>query len=178
MRVFGREDFVTRMCRLSGRWTITGREGDGYDLRSNDARAVRYLSARHRPGVDYVMFHAALPLRFPLDRTPSGLFARLLLRNAGLQFCHWNLDLRGGFEASAYLHAQWPVPGMTPEFFDSLCRELTEEVRGFHQELRDKFLGDGSPSVRLATGGPDVRHVGPVRDRPGQPNRPSLLDRR
>lgn len=126
------------------------------------------------------MLHAALPLRFPLDKTPSGLFARMLLRNVGLKFCHWNFDRRGGFEASAYLHAQWPTAGMTPEFFGSLCRGMAEEVSGFHQELRDKFLGDGSPTVRPAAAGPDTPDIcflGPVGNRLPGPDRPSLLYR-
>ena len=180
MQLFAREDFVTRMCRLSGRWAVIGREGDSYDLRSDDTRAVRYLSVRHRPDVGYVMFHAALSLRFPLDKTPSGLFARMLLRNVRLKFCHWNLDLRGSFEASAYLNAQWPTPGMTHEFFGSLCREMAEEVSGFHQELRDRFRGDWSPVAPTESAGPDtpeIRFVGPVRDRLPQPDRSSLLHR-
>jgi hypothetical protein len=166
MKLFRRDDLVTRLCRESGRWFITGREGDSYDLRSNDAAAIRFLSVRHRPDVDYVMFNAALPLRFPLDRTPSGLFARMLLRNVGLKYCHWNMDLRGSLEAVAYLHAQWPILGMTAGFFDSLCREMTEEIRGFHQELRDKFQGDmtrpAASTPGPAAAGPDVRFVEPV----------------
>ena len=50
MNLFRWEDFVTRLSRQSGRWTVIGREGDSYDLRPNDALAVRYLSVRHGLG--------------------------------------------------------------------------------------------------------------------------------
>ena len=166
------------MCRLTGQWIVVGREGDSYELRSDDRRTVRTLSVRHRPDADYLMFQAALPLRFPLDRTPSGLFARMLLRNVGLKYSHWNLDLRGSFEASAYLSAQWPKPGMTPGFFASLCREMVDEAAGLHQELRDSFRGERSAAARPVGAVPDsdgIHFLGPVRNRPSLLNRPASL---
>jgi hypothetical protein len=184
MYPFRRKDLVKTFCRKNGNWLIIGREGDRYELCSNDHRAVRYLTVRHQPKIHYIKFSSALPLQFPLDRTPSGLFARMLLRNLELHYCHWNMDLGGSYEARPFLCAQWPVLGMTKTFFESVCREMTEESHGFLQELRDKFQGAGTPAggyqgaaapqapdvryrepdpdIRFADPGPVIRHTGPV----------------
>lgn len=141
MNLFRRNDLIRKLCKGTGRWIVIGQEGDVYDLRSNDASRVRHACVRWRADVQFIMFQAYLPLRFPLDRTPSGLFARMLLRNMDVSFAHWHMDLRGSAEAVAYLAGQWPLAGMTPKFFDAVCREMTDEVHAFHQELREKFRG-------------------------------------
>ncbi len=174
MRAFGREDFITRLCRETG-WLMIGREGDLYAVRSAGSGGVRLIDVRHTQGGGWVKFTAQFPVRFPLDRTPSGLFARLLLRSRALKHSHWLMDLWGGLEALPYLYGQWPESVMTASFFDATCREIDGEIRGFHQELRDKFQGDMTRPAGPASAGPDtpeIRYLGPVRD--GRPH-PDLL---
>ena len=174
MRAFGREDFITRLCRETG-WLVLGQEGDLYTVRSSGPQGVRHLGVRHRHGGGWIKFTAEFPIRFPLDRTPSGIFARLLLRGHALKYSHWRMELWGDFEALPFLLAQWPDSVMTASFFDATCREMDGEIHGFHQELRDKFQGNMTRPAGPASAGPetpDIRYLGPVRD--GLPH-PDLL---
>lgn len=181
MGLLTREDFVRRLARRTRCWEVVAQKGDSYELRSNDTRAVRRLTVRHRQGVGYVLFQAGFPVSFPLDRTPPGIFARVLLRNVCLKLCHWNMDLQGGLESWLYLCGQWPESSMTPEFFDAVCHEMTAEIQAFHQELRDKFQGDLTVPTRPASAGTassiDIRFVGPVQGGLPDAGRPGQLRR-
>ena len=169
MRAFGREDLITRLCRKTG-WLLLGRQEDLYTVRSPGPAGVQLIAIRHRHR-GRVKFTAGFPVRFPLDRTPPGLFARLLLRSRDLKHSHWLMDLWGGLEALPYLHGRWPESIVTAAFFDAVCRELDAEIRGFHQELRDRFRGDMTPPAGPHSGpcDPGIRYIEPVQHTPRPP---------
>jgi hypothetical protein len=45
-------------------------------------------------------------------------------------------------EACLSVSAGIPRAALTASLFDSVCEEIAEELRQFHQELHDKFLYD------------------------------------
>ena len=138
MSLFRRKDLIESLCQRSG-WWVAGRERDRYLVRCGNHTTVHYIDVRHGDGMSTVRFQAAFPVRFPLDHEPAGLFARLLMRNIALRYVSWHMDIQESCEGLIYLSGQWPVVDLPPQRFNAICRELTEEIAGFHEELRDKF---------------------------------------
>lgn len=167
MKLRRQEELIPKLCRESGRWLVSGRDGgDCYQVRTAGSDTIRYIDVRHQDDVRSVKFSATFPVRFPLENTPSGLFARLLLRSVSLHHSHWLIEIWESCEALPYLVARQPAAVMTPALFNAICREMVDELLGFQQELRDKFQGDfvrrhgGMGSA--APSGPEVRLAEPV----------------
>ena len=138
---------------------------------------------RHQPKIHYIKFSSALPLQFPLDRTPSGLFARMLLRNLELHYCHWNMDLGGSYEARPFLCAV-AGPGDDQDFLRiGMPRNDRGEPRfpsgaarqvqgagtpaggyqgGTAPQAPDVRYREPDPDIRFADPGLVIRHTGPV----------------
>jgi hypothetical protein len=142
-----RETLVEQRARQGG-WHLLRRTGDNYLLRFADDDVTRLVAVKHGDGSHFVRFSAKFPILFSLDRTPHGLFGRLLLRNGDLELSTWHMDIAEHCEAQIYLCSQWPVEVVTSAFFDAVCHELVGEIRSFHQELRDKFHGSGAAQPR------------------------------
>ena len=153
------ESVIERSARLTG-WAIFSRHGDFTTVQSRDRPGnERLVTVKYRQGDSMVKFTAELPIRFSLERTPQGLFARLLLRNVSLPWSHWNIEIEQACEAQPYLVGIWPTAIMTPKLFDTICREMVVELRSFHQELRDKFaysVGGGVIDPAKAQGRPEM----------------------
>jgi hypothetical protein len=133
------ESLIEWSARLTG-WAIYSRKGDFYTIQSRDVPgAERLVVVNYRDGDSSVKFICHFPVRFPLDRTPQGLFARLLMRSVTLCWSAWAMDIHQSCEGQPYLVGIWPVEAMTPRTFNTICLEMVREVRSFHQELRDKF---------------------------------------
>jgi hypothetical protein len=158
------ESVIEWSARLTG-WAMFSRRGDFYTVQSRDRPGnERLVSVKYRDGDSMVKFTTDFPIRFSLERTPQGLFARLLLRSVPLCWSHWNMDIDQACEAQPYLVAVWPTAVMTPKMFDAICREMVGELRSFHQELRDKLaygVGGGMVDPARAQGRaevPQARH--------------------
>ena len=168
MPMFRQEDLMTRLCRESGRWLITRRGGDCVWVQANDNRAVCEIMIRDSTNVLSVLFQNWFPVRFSLQNPPSGLFGRLLLRNLELHFAGWAVSIGESCEACLTLAAQVPRSALTASLFDFICREIRDEINGFHQELHDKFLYSmGTPAQPPLPGG--ARHYGSIGQPVGSP---------
>lgn len=158
---FGKRDPIPVLCRRSG-WMVVQRQADRYWVRSCTDSAGATLRLSNGSGRHYICFHGDFPVRFSLERPPSGLFARLLMRNLDLLVSGWCLNIHASCEAQLYLMAQLPVAGMTPELFGTVCQEIAGELDGFHQELREKFkygLGGIAPPAAPAAAADDIRFI-------------------
>jgi hypothetical protein len=180
MHLFPRRDLVKQLCRTSGRWLIADREGDHYWIATNDGRARRLIDVRSSDKYAFIKFNAVFPVRFSLERTPSGLFARLLLRSNALVYSSWLVSIWDSCEATTYLHAIMPTSAMDARLFDAICTEMDGEIRGFHTELNDKFsYGIGRPAA--GHGGysqdvPDIRFVEPAPENISQQIRARVIN--
>ena len=181
MKLFRQEGLVPRLCRESGRWQVTGVEGDVHDVCNTGPKAIRFIRVRYREDTHWMKFTSEFPVRFPFTSTPAGVFARLLMRNTGLRYAHWSMDLWGSCEGMPYMTTQWPLSIMTASVFDATCSEIDGEIRAFHQELRDKFqggMGQAGRSAGYQAGDDGIRFLGPVSDRSlPQGGRPMLPER-
>lgn len=167
MGLFRRDNLITRLCRESGRWLLIGREGELYWVRADGCGRLQEIFIRYREHAASVAFQSRFPVRFPLDGPPSGLYARLLMRNFQRVFTSWAMDIGESCEAVLRVVARVPTVALDAPLFDEVCREMVDEIADFHQELRDKFRGvmdghGGGPAV------PDVRYIEP--DMPGLPS--------
>ena len=111
-----------------------------------------------------VLFQSWLPIRFSLERPPAGLFARVLLRGHPLNWSAWQMSIGGSCEACLYVSASVPRTALDARLFQEVCTEIANEIRGFHQELHDKFaydLGGVMPEAmpREARGGVPARRA-------------------
>ena len=168
MGLFGGTLCIADLCRQSGNWHLADRKGDLHWVHAHGGMG-QMIRIRYRPSFT-MLFEAELPVRFSLEHAPSGLFARVLLRSVPLNFASWRMDLRQSCEAVLFLSAQLPGHGMGAGLFDDVCREMRDEVIGFHQELRDKFHYQvaGVMSGGFGTACPhtaEVRYIEPVRER-------------
>ncbi len=166
------EELIPRLCRESGRWLVVRREGDCHIVQATDHRAVKEITVRDCTNSYTVLFQAWFPVRFPLDNPPSGLFGRVLMRNLDLYFSGWAVSIGGSCEACLTLAALVPRQALDARLFDNVCREVRDELIGFHQELHAKFLYaappfPASPPVRGDGGGQDVvRYLEPAEPPP------------
>ena len=144
------EDLIEECCRETGPWRISHREGDRYVLRLDDHRPLQHVQVRYSSRMQHIPFQSWLSVRFPLDRTPSGLYGRLLLRSFERIYASWVMNISGSCEAYLGVVARIPASALTPALFDRVGRELLDEVFSFHQELRDKFQGDMGQTVRTS----------------------------
>lgn len=173
-----REDLIERLCRESGVWAVSHTEPGRYVVIANDHTRRRDVHIRWRPTAYSVQFQCWLELTFPLDRTPSGLFARVLMRNFETSWGAWFVSLGRSMEAHLCCAAGVPVSAVDVGLFDHVCRELTNEVNGFSRELADKFAYDPGQPIRSAgpppAAGPDdgIRWIDSP---PGETSRPYRL---
>ena len=149
--LFKRKTLVEQLAKQAG-WPISSHCGGHYTVLSADQGPARQVNVRYMESTGFLRFYADFPIRFSTERTPDGLYARVLLRSSSLGKCHWLLDIDYSCEAQPYLFAQWPAAVVTPKFFNAVCQEMVNELRAFHQELRDKFaysVGSGAmPPVK------------------------------
>jgi hypothetical protein len=155
-------DLIEGLCHESG-WVLTGREVDRYQVRSGDHRSNVYIELRHSDSYRNIVLQSWFPIRFSLEKPPSGLFARVLLRSSSLTWSSWSLNIGPNCDAALVVGASLPVAGMNAALFCNVCEEMAGEIRGFRQELYEKFaydLGDGRMPMMApgpARGGLPVR---------------------
>jgi hypothetical protein len=160
--LFKRDTLVEQLAKTTG-WPIAESCGDAYTLRSPDPGVVRHVWVRHQQGNSFMKFSATFPVRFPLDRTPDGLYGRLLLRSMNLNWCNWLMEIADNCQAQPFLWGMWPTVVVTPEFFQTVCNEMVGEIRDFHAELRDKFQygGNAAGAAAWPTGHAGVPQIVP-----------------
>lgn len=166
MNLFRREARIARLCRQSG-WLLHGRNLDLFQISAGATSRGHTILVRDDGG-STVDFHSWFPVRFALDNPPSGLFGRLLLRSHDLEYASWSMSIQQSCEAALMVAARVPSHALDVPLFDRVCREITGEVVGFHQELRDKF--------RYEAGFPPS-HRAPVRPEPCPAPMPSWVER-
>jgi hypothetical protein len=160
---FAREDLIEHLCGQT-RTLIISREGTDYWVRP--PCAARTQSIRVGVGGSDVLFQQHFCVKFPLDRETPGLFARLMLRNFDLHYGAWSMHIAGQCDGNLSVAARIPIAGLDVTVFESVCRELIDEIERFGQELHDKFkwgVGPavgGQASVRQSV--PEVVYVQPV----------------
>src|SRR5689334_14420467 len=107
MTLFKRQPSIPQLCRNS-RWLVVSRHDFHYSVANNDDRPRREMCVRAGKQFWDVQFSLEFPIRFPMNPEPPGLFARILIRNVGLVYSAWNMDIRDSCEAQLYLFAQMP----------------------------------------------------------------------
>jgi hypothetical protein len=145
----GGGDLVSRLCRDTG-FVLTGREADRYQVRSGDHSPPVYIELRYSERRPNVIFQAWFPVRFSLEKPPTGLFGRVLLRNTSMTWAAWGMSIGQSCEACLYVTAASPRRAMDSRVFNAICQEMTGEIRAFHEELHSKFaydLGDVVPEA-------------------------------
>ena len=165
--MFRRKTKIELMCRQTGNWAVTDFDKqDLFTVRTTSFRTVYPITVRHHPKRTSTRFQCWLPVNFPLDNPPSGLFGRLLLRSWDLGWSAWNINIGHSCVATACVTALVPNMALDATLFDEICREQTGEVSAFHQELRDKFnyagqAGSGYVDAEVRQGGPVVPMLRP-----------------
>jgi hypothetical protein len=164
---------IERLCDRSRKWMVVSYDKlDSYQLRTTSGRTIYEIGVRHHPERKNTRFQCWLPIRFPLDNPPSGLFGRLLMRSWELAWSAWVVNISGSCEAGACVSALVPNAALDAELFNDICGEQAEEVAAFHKELRDKFnyaaMGGGfaAPPPRpwdAGTSVPQLSRGGPPR---------------
>jgi hypothetical protein len=164
MSLFRRKTVIESLCQQSG-CQFCFRDGQLYVVRSG-GRDLYYIpiTVHYIDSHRWTKFNAELPVRFPLGRTPDGLFAKAMMRNFNLGYSHWLMDIRESCDAILYLSAQTPTEWLNAGIFGAICCELATEVRAFHSELRDKFrYGVGSGMGEYGATGQQPRSGPPAR---------------
>ena len=164
MGLLQRKTLVEQLSHKSGRWHVSDQKGDVTWVSNNEEHDRQIIGVRSSDSMDVIRFSANFPMRFNLERSPSGVFARLLLRNAFLRWSSWTLEIAESCEAAAYLHACMPKSVVDATLFDGICQEMRKEIGSFRKELYDKFRYDlGQPPARgPAPADPDIRFVEPA----------------
>jgi hypothetical protein len=161
------ESWIASLCRQTRKWTVTGFDGqDRFTVRTKGDEVIYPVTVRTSGQSSYgTRFQCFLPLRFPMETPPSGLFGRLMMRSREMDWSAWQLIIVESCEAQLYVTALIPSAVLDAALFDEVCREQTSEVAAFMKELHDKFncAGGNSPAPTRPTG-PDVPMV-----RTGQP---------
>jgi hypothetical protein len=168
------ESLIEWSARLSG-WAMYSHRGDFYTIQSRDCPGdAKFVTVNYRDGDGYVKFSSIFPLRFSLERTPQGLFARLMLRTVSLHWAAWAMDIQQACEAQPYLVGIWPTETMTPRLFNMICLEMVGEIRSMQQELRDKFsYGVGDFANNTGGGGATGQARVSVQAQPGRGQLPT-----
>ena len=167
--LFGQNSQIQKWCKQSG-VHFRYRDGPLYGVLQEGRPGLHTaITVHYQPKHAWTRFTCNLPVRFPLGRTPDGLFARAMMRSMPLKYADWCLDIQESSDALLYLCAHMPTEWMTPSLFGAICRELGDEARSFHQELKDKFnfagqFGGGHAAAETrspGTGVPMLRPDGP-----------------
>ena len=116
-------DLIDRLCRDAG-WVVTGREVDRYEVRSADHRKNVYIELRYDERHPNIVFQSWFGIRFSMERPPSGLFARVLLRGTSLCWASWRLHLGQSCEACLAVSASLPRSAMNAGLFRDVCEEM------------------------------------------------------
>ena len=140
------QDLIERLCRQSG-WIFIHREADRYRVRASEHPPIRDIDVWYATRLTNVLFQVDFPIRFSLDPEPSGLFARLMMRNSRLTWSAWSMSLGGSCEACPILVANVPPAALDARQFAGICREIIDEVNAFYVELHDKFRYSASGPV-------------------------------
>jgi hypothetical protein len=135
------DNLIQQLCRKTG-WGLLGQEAGRYQVRSRGTHSPVSIEVCYSERQVNVLFQAWFPIRFSLEKRPSGLFARVLLRNHPLHWSSWQMSIGGSCEACLYLIASVPRTALDAGLFQEVCTEIANELRDFHQELHDKFLYD------------------------------------
>ena len=168
--MFGRKSLIQKLCERSG-VHFRFRDGPCFHVYQPGQRRGDYTAIKvvYQPHHVWTKFTCLLPVRFPLDRTPDGLFARAMIRSLSLGYTHWLIEIAERCDASLYLLANTPTEWLTPRLFGEICKEMGDEAESFHQEIQDRFnyagrSGGGFAAAAVRQTGPGV----PMR-RPGSP---------
>jgi hypothetical protein len=159
----GGGNLIERLCRQTG-WVLTGREADRYQVRSGDHRPPIYIELRYSERAPNIVLQSFFPIRFSMEKPPSGLFARVLMRGTALSWASWGLSIGPNCDAALVVSAGLPRAGLSAALFRDVCEEIAGEIRGFRQELHDKFawdLGGAAPEAmpwEKRSGVPARRH--------------------
>jgi len=122
------------------------------------------IGVRESDKLEFVKFSGSLRMRFSLERPPSGLFARLLMRNSFLQYPAWAVEIRESCEAMPYLFASVHRLLMDAKLFHTICDQIHHELDLMDKELHDKFRYDVERPVATghAASDPDIRFIEPA----------------
>jgi hypothetical protein len=157
--MFDRKCQVQKWCDQTG---VHFRHADGPDAlvfhEGEREGSTTSITITHHDKRAWTTFRCNLPVRFPLDRTPDGLFARAMMRSIPLGYARWHMDILECTEATLYLWAYVPSGWMTPGIFAKVCDEMATEMRSFHKEIRDRFNWLGQSGSGMTFG--EVRHHG------------------
>src|SRR5262245_54190610 len=100
--LFRTRDPIAELARQTGQWAVVRRQEPGlYWLRTTSGGRPYEVSVRHPRGGRFTRFQTWLPVGFPLDRTPNGLFARLMMRSWDLVWGAWVVNILEACEARA-----------------------------------------------------------------------------
>jgi hypothetical protein len=156
-------DTIERLCLDSG-WVFISREVDYYRVRSGGHQSNVYVDIRSSERFSNMLFQCWFPIRFSLEKPPSGLFGRVLLRSHDLHWSAWRLCIGGSCEACLYLCTVLPAGSVNAALFRDVCEEMAGETRAFLHELRDKFnygpgtaVGDPPPKGRSGVSAPPIQ---------------------
>jgi hypothetical protein len=170
------EALIPRLCRESGRWLVIGQQADLYRVRANDHKPIVEIDIRCPGGGPAVLFQAWFPVRFRLDNPPSGLFARLLLRNIDRGFAKWSMVIGQSCEACLTISGLVPLRALVASLLDCVCGEIRDEILGFQAELHEKFSyfvpppAQGTPAYGTAGAVTEIEYA-----EPAMPAPPALL---
>lgn len=164
-----KQDLIVSRSRQTGKWVVESHDKpDIYRVRTAGGGPIYEVAIRHNAKRAFTRFQTWLPIAFPLDNLPSGVFDRLMMRSWELTWSAWVIDILDACQAHACLTVLVPNVALDATLFDAICSEQTQEVRGFHKELRDKFPYGGGFVGAPATGGGDVPRTRPDLPQPGR----------
>jgi hypothetical protein len=157
------EGFIEGLCRATG-WVLVERQHDRYWVRPGDWRPSQKIRIRYGGNFESVTFMSWLPIQFPMNPSPSGLFGRVLLRNLELRWAAWAMTMHESCEASLCVVARLPARVLNAALFHSVCCELVDEVHAFQQELYTKLRYEApkaSPteSTSVVVSDPGIRYL-------------------
>ena len=112
-----------------------------------------HIAIRDEPHGNFMAVTAQLPITFPIDKTPNGLFLRAMMRSRDLRHASWCVLVADGCNVVLWMNAEYPSEWFNQNAYNAICREITGEIEAFYREICDRFRY--GPSM----GGPDI--VGP-----------------
>ena len=139
MGILNRKNAIARLCEETGNFAFLKAEGVTHYVVPNGPQRRHRLEIKHDARFENVTLQGFFPIRFSLEKTPSGLFARVLMRSFELHFASWCVIMTESCEAGLCVRACVPRAALDSRLLDRVCTEIIDELEGFQKELREKF---------------------------------------